>query len=89
MDCGSGTRAEYGWLPLGKGPRNCISIHLASAQSYVGIVIVHRRFDLELFEMRQNDVEPTRDLFTASVRTWRRREFGLEELLDGRIDRET
>lgn len=55
-------------VAFGKGSRNCVGVHLAHAQLYVGIAVMSRRFELELFETGDGDVRPVRDLFTAGVR---------------------
>ena len=55
-------------VAFGKGSRNCVGMQLAYAQLYTAIAVVHRRFELELFETEDGDVRPSRDLFTAGVK---------------------
>ena len=55
-------------VAFGKGSRNCVGMHLAYAQLYTAVAVVHRRFTLELFETGEDDVRPSRDLFTAGVK---------------------
>lgn len=54
-------------VAFGKGSRNCIGIHLAWAQMYMCVAAIVGRYDLELWQTGEEDVTPSRDLFTAGV----------------------
>jgi cytochrome P450 len=73
-------------VAFGKGSRNCIGMHLAYAQLYVALAVVHRRFELELFETDESDATPSRDLFTAGVKLDSK---GIRVRIVGREDRST
>ena len=37
-------------VTFGKGARNCVGMHLAYAEIYIGLASLFRRFDFELYE---------------------------------------
>ena len=55
-------------VAFGKGSRNCIGMHLAYAQLYMCIAALCGRYDLELHQTEEEDVTPSRDLFTAGTK---------------------
>ena len=55
-------------VAFGKGSRNCIGMHLAYAQLYMCIAALCGRYDLELYQTEEEDVTPSRDLFTAGTK---------------------
>lgn len=56
-------RLEKSLVPFSKGSRQCLGINLAKAEIYLGLAMVHRRFDMKLFETTREDVEIKHDLF--------------------------
>ncbi|TKA81274.1 hypothetical protein B0A49_00228 [Cryomyces minteri] len=63
-----GERLEKYVVPFSKGSRACIGLHLASAELYLGIAHMIRRFDFELYETRSEDIEITWDGFAGGFR---------------------
>ncbi|KAG9695483.1 alcohol oxidase, partial [Aureobasidium melanogenum] len=61
-------RLEQYVVPFSKGSRACIGLHLASAELYLGVAKVFRKFDLELYETTYRDVEITWDGFAGGFR---------------------
>lgn len=52
------------WVPFGRGSRSCLGQHFATAELYIAIAALVRRFDFELFEMdARRDMDPVRDCF--------------------------
>ncbi|KAK5651119.1 hypothetical protein OQA88_13258 [Cercophora sp. LCS_1] len=48
---------ERYFVPFGKGSRQCLGINLAMAELYITIATVFSRFDFELYETDETDVE--------------------------------
>ncbi|KAH0344390.1 alcohol oxidase, partial [Aureobasidium melanogenum] len=61
-------RLEQYVVPFSKGSRACIGLHLASAELYLGVAKVFRKFDLELYQTTYRDVEITWDGFAGGFR---------------------
>ncbi|KAG9243560.1 cytochrome P450 [Calycina marina] len=52
------------WLPFSRGNRKCLGYEFATAEIYIMLAAIFRRFDLDLFETtRERDVDFTRDCF--------------------------
>ncbi|KAF7196895.1 Cytochrome P450 monooxygenase [Pseudocercospora fuligena] len=58
-------RRKAAFNPFGKGPRSCLGINLATAEAYIILAMMFRRFDFELFETKREDVDVARDYFAA------------------------
>ena len=63
LDRAERIRLEKYLVPFSKGSRQCLGINLAKAEIYLGLAMVHRRFEMQLFETTREDVEVKRDLF--------------------------
>jgi len=50
-------------VAFSKGPRMCLGINLARAELYIGLAVVFRRLELELFETGRAAVEMKADYF--------------------------
>lgn len=50
-------------VPFSKGTRQCLGINLATAEIYLTIATVFRRFDIELYETTARDAEVAHDYF--------------------------
>lgn len=55
--------AEKYLVPFSKGTRQCLGINLATAEIYLTVATVIRRFDLELFKTSARDAEVASDFF--------------------------
>ncbi|RDA94541.1 hypothetical protein CP533_2745 [Ophiocordyceps camponoti-saundersi (nom. inval.)] len=51
-----GERLENRLVAFSRGSRQCLGLHLAYAELYLTIATIVRRFDLELFETRREDI---------------------------------
>ncbi|KAL3420294.1 benzoate 4-monooxygenase cytochrome p450 [Phlyctema vagabunda] len=60
-----GVRLDRFLVPFSKGSRNCVGLNLAWAELYLAAAIVFRKFDLELYETTNKDVEMVRDCFVG------------------------
>lgn len=49
-----------------KGTRSCLGIYLAQAEIYLTVAAVFRRFNFELFQTDQSDVDVVHDFFNPS-----------------------
>ena len=56
-------RLEKYLVPFSKGTRQCLGINLATAEIYLTLATVFRRFDLELYETSAYDAEIAHDFF--------------------------
>lgn len=52
-------------MPFSKGSRACIGIHLASAELVLTVASLFRRFQFELYDTTEKDIEVTWDGFSA------------------------
>ncbi|KAK6082381.1 cytochrome P450 [Seiridium cupressi] len=50
-------------VPFGRGPRMCVGMNLAKAELFIGLAVVFRRCDLELFETSREAVTMKADYF--------------------------
>ena len=50
-------------VPFSKGTRQCLGINLATAEIYLTLATVIRRFDIELYETTARDAEVVHDFF--------------------------
>lgn len=50
-------------VPFSKGTRQCMGINLATAEIYLTLATVFRRFDMELYETTARDAEVAHDFF--------------------------
>lgn len=50
-------------VPFSKGTRQCMGINLATAEIYLTLAIVFRRFDMELYETTERDADIAADFF--------------------------
>ena len=57
------TRLLKHLVSFSKGARRCIGIHLAYAELYITLATVFRRYKLELYDTKREDVEPVLDFF--------------------------
>ena len=64
----TGPPSETYLLPFGRGSRICLGINLAYAELYMTLAAVFRRFELQLFETTQADVEVVHDFVMGVVR---------------------
>lgn len=55
-------------VPFSKGTRQCLGINLATAEIYMTLATVFRRYDLELYETTASDVEVVHDFFIPHCR---------------------
>ncbi|KEY64672.1 hypothetical protein S7711_02872 [Stachybotrys chartarum IBT 7711] len=55
----------YHLVTFARGSRNCVGIHLAYAEIYIGLATLFRRHDLELFETTRRDVDFYREELKA------------------------
>ncbi|KIA75613.1 cytochrome P450 [Aspergillus ustus] len=54
------------FAPFSKGPRGCLGVNLANAQMYLGMGVILRRFNFELFDVvEERDVRTMRDCFVG------------------------
>ncbi|KAL2828557.1 cytochrome P450 [Aspergillus pseudoustus] len=54
------------FAPFSKGTRGCLGVNLANAQMYLGIGVILRRFNFELFDVvEERDVRTMRDCFVG------------------------
>jgi cytochrome P450 len=56
-------RLERYLVPFSKGTRQCMGINLATAEIYLTLAMVFRRFDLVLFETSEYDADIVHDFF--------------------------
>lgn len=56
-------RLEKYLVPFSKGTRQCMGINLATAEIYLALAIVFRRFNMELYETTERDAEIVHDFF--------------------------
>lgn len=56
-------RLERYLVPFSKGTRQCMGINLATAEIYLTLAIVFRRFKMELYETTDRDAEIVHDFF--------------------------
>ncbi|KAL5376808.1 hypothetical protein DPSP01_010219 [Paraphaeosphaeria sporulosa] len=56
-------RLEKYLVPFSKGTRQCLGINLATAEIYLTLATVFRRFDMELYETTGRDAEIVHDFF--------------------------
>ena len=56
-------KAEKYLVPFSKGTRQCMGINLATAEIYLTLATVFRRFDMELYETTARDAEIAHDYF--------------------------
>lgn len=56
-------RLEKYLVPFSKGTRQCMGINLATAEIYLTLATVFRRFDMELYQTTARDVEVVHDFF--------------------------
>lgn len=54
--------------PFGHGTRNCLGLNLAWAELYLGIAMVFRRFELELYGTTRADVDIAHDWIAGAPR---------------------
>lgn len=59
----SSPAAEKYLVPFSKGTRQCLGINLATAEIYLTLAMVFRRFDVELYETTARDAEIAHDFF--------------------------
>ena len=50
-------------VPFSKGTRQCMGINLATAEIYLTLAIVFRRFNMELYKTTERDAEIAADFF--------------------------
>ncbi|KAF1948846.1 cytochrome P450 [Byssothecium circinans] len=55
-------------IPFSKGGRACIGLHLASAELFLAVANLFRRFEFRLYETTSRDVEITWDGFSGGFR---------------------
>ncbi|KAL4968152.1 cytochrome P450 [Aspergillus stella-maris] len=54
------------FAPFSKGTRGCLGVNLAYAQMYLGMGVILRRFNLELYNVvKERDVDTVRDCFVG------------------------
>ncbi|KAL4759178.1 cytochrome P450 [Aspergillus foveolatus] len=54
------------FAPFSKGTRGCLGVNLANAQMYLGLGVILRRFDFQLFDVvKERDVDTVRDCFVG------------------------
>ncbi len=58
----SGKSEKY-LVPFSKGTRQCLGINLATAEIYLTLATVFRRFDIELYQTTARDAEVAHDFF--------------------------
>lgn len=58
-----GRKLEKYLVPFSKGTRQCMGINLATAEIYLTLAMVFRRFDMELYETTERDAEIISDFF--------------------------
>lgn len=58
-----GERLDKYLVPFSKGTRQCLGINLATAEIYLTIAMVWRRFEMELFDTTGRDAEVVADYF--------------------------
>lgn len=56
-------KAEKYLVPFSKGTRQCLGINLATAEIYLTLATVFRRFNMELYETTARDAEIAHDFF--------------------------
>lgn len=56
-------KAEKYLVPFSKGTRQCMGINLATAEIYLTLATIFRRFDMELYETAARDAEIAHDYF--------------------------
>ena len=56
-------RLEKYLVPFSKGTRQCMGINLATAEIYLTLATVFRRFSMELYETTERDAEIAHDFF--------------------------
>jgi cytochrome P450 len=56
-------RLERYLVPFTKGTRQCLGINLATAEIYLTLATVFRRFNMELFDTTAYDAEVAHDYF--------------------------
>jgi cytochrome P450 len=56
-------RLEKYLVPFSKGTRQCMGINLATAEIYLTLASVFRRYDMELYETTERDAEIVHDFF--------------------------
>ena len=50
-------------MPFGRGPRMCVGMNLARAELFIGLAVLFRRCELELFKTTRRAVEMRADYF--------------------------
>ncbi|KAH7407097.1 putative P450 monooxygenase [Phaeosphaeria sp. MPI-PUGE-AT-0046c] len=63
LDASGGERLEKYLVPFSKGTRQCLGINLATAEIYLTIATVWRRFEMELYQTTSRDAEVIADYF--------------------------
>lgn len=58
-----GKKLERYLVPFSKGTRQCMGINLATAEIYLTLATLFRRFNMELFETSSRDVQIIHDFF--------------------------
>jgi cytochrome P450 len=56
-------RLEKYLVPFSKGTRQCMGINLATAEIYLTLATVFRRYNMELYETTERDAEIVHDFF--------------------------
>ena len=69
MDPAKSKALKHRFMPFSKGPRVCLGKHLAMVESYVCIANLIHRFDLELRNTTQRDVDSCHDFFVPDQAT--------------------
>lgn len=59
----AGNRLEKYLVPFSRGTRQCLGMNLATAEIYLTIAIMFRRFRMELYETTERDAEIAHDFF--------------------------
>ena len=55
-------------VAFARGPRNCLGMHLAYAELYIGLATLFRRFEMELWETGRESVDIWMDRFVPRPR---------------------
>lgn len=54
-------------VPFSKGTRQCLGINLATSEIYLTLAAVFRRFEMQLYETTERDVEIVHDFFVPGT----------------------
>lgn len=68
LDRADRSRLERYLVNFSKGTRACLGMNLAHAEIYITLAAVFRRFDLELYETKREDVDFVHDNFNPASR---------------------